>query len=177
MGMRHTILIVALTLAASDAHAESSPHKEPGTATLVSIGATVLPIAVGAAIVSKEDVGAAVLIGAGAILGPSAGHWYAGELGLPGLAIRGAGITIMAVVANDAAGCFFKDGGEEGKNCKLVNAVAIVGAGVYLGGVVYDWATANASARRHNARSLSIAPTMVSGTRSTGAGLGITGSF
>ncbi len=174
--MRHSILVAAaLTLLASNARAEGTPEKSPTTATVVSVGATVAPILVGAA--SGDASSAVLLMGGGLLLGPSAGHWYAGEAGWRGLAIRSAGFATMALVIDDVGGCLIGDGGEEGKNCDRANTAFMVGAGMTIAGVLYDIGTAGSAARRHNTRTVQIAPTMVSGTRSTGAGLGISGAF
>lgn len=177
--MRHSIRLAVLlvALAASTAGAETPAPKDPTTATMTSIGATLVPVVVGAAIVKGQDVAGSVLIGAGLLLGPSAGHWYAGETGGVGLAIRGAAVGAMVLVANDAAGCYIGDGGEEGKNCKLAQTVFMVGLGVFAGGVIYDWVTAGDSARRANTRTIAIAPTVISGPRSTGTGLAFAAKF
>jgi hypothetical protein len=176
--MRHPIVAALLVAAASStARAETPAPKDPTTATLTSVGATLLPVVVGAAIVENQDTAGAVLISAGLILGPSAGHWYAGEGGWVGLSIRGAAVGAMVLVANDAAGCYIGDGGEEGKNCKLAQTVFMVGLGAFAGGVIYDWVTAGDSARRANTRTIAIAPTVISGPRSAGSGLAFAAKF
>ncbi|GEM_PF-3706514 len=51
--------------------------KSPATATLLSLGATLLPIAVGALIAEQSGTAAFLMISSGVIIGPSTGHWYA----------------------------------------------------------------------------------------------------
>lgn len=66
---------------AAEARAHAERRKSPVTATLLSIGLTLVPAAVGyplAAGDSAETVGG-LLIGAGVVFGPSVGHWYAGR--------------------------------------------------------------------------------------------------
>jgi hypothetical protein len=167
------VLLVAL---AADAHAEPSRSpKDPTTATLVSVGATLVPIALG--IASKNGTSGLILATAGVVLGPSAGHWYAGEVGWTGLAIRGLGLAATALVIDDSFQCAIGDGGESGKNCSLADGVLFGGVSLLIGGVIFDWLRVGDSARRANARSVQIAPTVISGPQSTGTGLGLSGAF
>lgn len=58
------------------------PRKSPRRALALSLAATALPAAVGTALTfdSRHEEGALLILG-GVVLGPSAGHWYAGRAG------------------------------------------------------------------------------------------------
>ena len=76
--------------------------KSPGTAFALSLGATAAPMAAGFAL--KNDAGAIAVL-SGVVLGPSAGHFYAGQPGraLGTMALRGAGTTVALAAL---VGCF-----------------------------------------------------------------------
>ena len=78
------------------------PRKSPATATSLSFGFTAIPIAIAFAMKSE---GSAYPFLAGAIVGPSVGHLYAGQTGrgLATIALR-AGATVVGISA--IAGCF-----------------------------------------------------------------------
>jgi hypothetical protein len=170
------LVIAAVLLTASTARAESEP-KSPTGATVASVTATAGGITLGVVMASKNAGSGLIVMSAATILGPSVGKWYAGDAGWQGLAIRGAGFGVMALTADDAFACSIGDGGEEGRNCKAAGYGFAIGAGVTLAGVLYDFATAGASARRANARIVQLAPVVVSGPRSSGTGLGLSARF
>ena len=67
----------------------TAPRRSPATAGLLSLGATAVPLAVGVA-AFEEDSFLAFWTGVGGlVLGPSAGHFYAGR---PGRALGGIGL-------------------------------------------------------------------------------------
>jgi hypothetical protein len=69
------------------------PQKSPGRAFAYSLVSTTAPMALGFAI---ENEAGAVAVLSGVVLGPSVGHFYAGqeERALITLALRGAGTTV-----------------------------------------------------------------------------------
>jgi hypothetical protein len=176
--MRNTILaIVTLSLFASEARAESSPPKDPTNATMIAIGATALPVITGMVLHKNAETAGNVVIVVGLALGPSAGHWYAGELGWPGLAVRSAGLAMILLTGERVSDCTLNDGTTNEDHCKVAGGVFLFGVGAYVTGMVYDWGTAGRAARRANARAVKIAPTVINGPRSTGAGLGLSARF
>jgi hypothetical protein len=68
-------------------------HKSPGTAFVLSLTSTAAPILLGAAI--QDDAGA-VLVFSGLLIGPSVGHFYAGQVGrgLGTFGLRAAGTVV-----------------------------------------------------------------------------------
>ena len=173
--MRALATVAALALLASPARAEEQ-RKRGSTALALSASGTA--VSLGIMIVaardatSGEDADRMMLVGAGALLlAPSLGHWYAGDKISTGLLARLGGTALMitgAVMAYDCddldADCR-RDSGE---------SVAMLGAGVFIAGVLWDVATAPDAARRWNARhGVAITPTVTSG----GAGLSFGGSF
>jgi hypothetical protein len=102
--MRSLLLVVLLCHGAA-----ADPAPERGTslfdAYLVTLAATSGPVLAGMAISGEQDHGwranmGGVIATAGLLLGPSAGHWYAGEGFTTGLALRlggAAGLVTLAV--------------------------------------------------------------------------------
>jgi hypothetical protein len=78
-------------------------HKSPGAAFALSFFSTAVPVGVGAAI--NNGGGAGVFL-AGVIVGPSVGHFYAGQpvRGFVTIALRGAG---TALFISSIADCLF----------------------------------------------------------------------
>jgi hypothetical protein len=123
--------------------------------------------------------------GAAMIATPSAGRWYAGEVGVAPMLIRTAGAAVILFGVGQA---FSNIDCEPGERCNDDNsgAIALVGSGMLIGGTIYDIVTAGDAARRynHNHRnnstlsSLSVAP-IAHRSNSTGnvTGLSLTGSF
>lgn len=61
---------------------EGAALKSPATATIVSVVGTAAPIGLGALLLNTGyDGTGALLVASGVLLGPSAGHWYAGRPG------------------------------------------------------------------------------------------------
>ncbi|MEO8699715.1 MAG: hypothetical protein ABI867_06710 [Kofleriaceae bacterium] len=156
------------------------PVKSESTATLLAIGATTAGfLAIGAATDNNGDGnGGLGLIGAGLLLiGPSAGHIYAGETGhaVKASLLRSAGVLAMLVgaismttVASDAGACppdTLCEGGGGRDDKSRAKLLLGVGAAVYIGSTIYDLVDAGAAARRENrrhARAMMFTPTMMS---------------
>jgi len=111
--------------------------KSPGAATRYSILGTILPIPT------------IVLAYPGLLFGPSLGYFYAGK---PGRAWTGIGIRTLAT--GGAISSFAICGWDCGRGDEAYNiawAVFLVSSGVFVGSVVYDWATVGPAVRRQNA--------------------------
>lgn len=173
-----TAVAIAIFLASTSASANSSPPpasvgdgpKTPVLATLISFGATAAPSALGYAILGDDGSGGqfsdglVLTIGASVLIGPSAGHWYAGKLVTSGLIVRALGFLALSGAISA--------GGDTEHGIGLL----FVGGGLLVGGGVYDLATADRSAREYNfahATKLMLAPRVGDGQ----LGLGLTGSF
>jgi hypothetical protein len=158
-----------------------APVKSESTATLLAIGATTGGfLAIGMAS-GDHDGGSPTLgaLGVGLLLiGPSAGHIYAGENGhaIRASLLRSAGVlamlvgavTLTSVAASDCEfECSSSQRGDRRRGAWLLG----IGAAVYVGTTIYDLVDAGSAARRENtrhARAMMFAPSVV-GTRSGGA--------
>jgi len=124
------------------------PIKSERTAVTLSLIATLVPIAAGAAIWSAEQpdpLFGPIVMGGSFLVGPSVGHFYIGKPG--GLWLR-LGIAVGATAAGLAAGA--STGGWEGLT---VFVVAIgIGAGVIVIDGVYDIIRLPTAVRNHNAQ-------------------------
>jgi hypothetical protein len=154
----------------------------PTTSTLLSVGGT----AVGIATIwmgSKMHGGDTPIMelgGAFALVGPSAGQWYAhgGAYFTPGLGIRLGGAALMALGFGAAL-----DHACQGGTCDAPirdhNSDVLIGLGavVAAGGMVYDIATAGSEARRVNSRRVAVDPMVMSTAHGNTTGVGLTGSF
>ncbi|MEW5875916.1 MAG: hypothetical protein AB1752_12145 [Candidatus Zixiibacteriota bacterium] len=135
---------LSLTFALADA--DTTPRapnavgprlKSPGAATRYSILGTILPIPT------------IVLAYPGLLFGPSFGYFYAGK---PGRAWTGIGIRTLAT--GGAISSFAICGWDCGRGDEAYNiawAVFLVSSGVFVGSVIYDWATVGPAVRRQNA--------------------------
>jgi|LNFM01.2.fsa_nt_gb hypothetical protein len=153
--------------------ASTAEPKSEATATAISLVGTLA----GGAILAASwntDSGALLLAGTGALmLGPSAGHWYAGKALTWGLPIRIAGAGLTAMGTYQAIGCVIA---EDDDDCSAPEMV--IGGLVLVGvGAVLDIATAGHSAREYNERRWQVTPTLVSDGQSQGMGLGVGGAF
>src|SRR5262252_8224685 len=78
------------------------PRKSPTTGLLLSLGSTTIPMGTG---VAMNSAGGAWVFLSGIVVGPSVGHFYAGQpvrgLGTAGLRAAGAAVGISSIV-----GCF-----------------------------------------------------------------------
>lgn len=119
--------------------------KSPGTATLLSLAATVAPSLVAVSVfpdrdrVGNDDHEEAMLwvLAGSALLGPSVGHWYSGKVVTPGLGVRALGFAL-------GAAAFGSNDFDEALGLLALGSTAI------LGGAIYDIATAGRSAREFN---------------------------
>ncbi len=205
--MRLALLMVATILTADGATATAQPGNAPlaapwapappvvgpvagekreSTALWLSLGGTVASIGLLALAenTANDSTGSGDLadglgtVGAiGLWFAPSAGHWYAGKLWTTGLGLRlaGAGVALVGVVL--LVGCIDSDNTcDEGAAAVLM----VGGAAAFVGGGIYDIATAPTSVREHNdrlrgnlGRGWSVAPSV----RRDGAGLVVGGRF
>jgi len=163
----------------TDAPAEA---RDGGTATLVALGATAAGVGLalaGTRVGRPSRPAGIVSIGGGlalAIAGPSAGHVYAGEwrhaLGFTALRVASAGVMVLGLA--ETVSCIdCTDRHPE------VGIGLMVGGGIALGGLtIYDLYDAHRAARRANARSLAIAPTVLpTPDGRTATGLVVAGTF
>lgn len=156
---------------------EPAELKSPTTATLLALAGAVLPVAV---MVATSETGDDDLF-SGALLAstltPSLGHWYAGEFLTTGMALRGVGGLLVIAGVAQALSCF--EGCSDGAGA--AGGLILAGAGSYVGGTIYDVATAGAAARRYNrshGAQMAVAPTMIpAGGGAMAMGMGVSGSF
>lgn len=160
--------------------------KSSGTALLWSVGTTVAGVAAIAAAFDKESEGL-LLVGAGlTLIGPSAGHIYAGEgsHALKASLLRAGGVLIFTLGAiayderyNDCYydSCYYEEN-NDGETAMWIGGLIVVGS------TLYDFYDAGRAANRYNDRKrkamYQFSPTMMS-TRGGGytPGVGVTGSF
>ena len=166
-----TVCAVTVTLATMGVPGvvRAQETKSEGTASLLSLTGTLLPIGLGVAMAASDDQSGAgtLLIGTGLYLGPAAGYWYGGASGRgwKGVGIR-FGITGAAILAiggicsGDNCNIFGDDGGALGAAMivALGASVAIVGSAIYdIANVHRHVRNYNQELRRRRAR-LSLAP-------------------
>lgn len=144
------------------------------TAIGLSLGLTAVSWGLMYVSVKGESPEFFLLGAAGALVLPSAGHWYAGEAGGVGLVTRGAGLALFISGAiraeREVDGC---DGG-----CSTTDDAELrlwAGFGLFIAGTIYDIATSGSAARAHNERlrKMMVAPTVQPG----GGGLALVGQF
>jgi hypothetical protein len=174
------VAVLTIALGASIAHAQpstieptplpTSETKNPVIATTLSIVGTLAPIGLMAS-------GDETLIGGGVIASfftPSLGHWYAGKFATAGMAARGVGGGLMiAGVAIALDQCGF----EGSCDSTAGTVLALTGAGLYVGGAIWDIATASRTAEDWNAANFRITPTAVPSASGPSPGVSITGEF
>ena len=151
------------------APAPAAAPKNPSTALALSLGFTAAGTAMlllGSSSHSSTTEG----LGFGLMyLGPATGHWYAGEVGGTGLALRALGALGASTAVIIAVG---DDGCDDEQPCSdhgaLITGLLIASAGAWIGSTIYDIATAPTSARSWNrAHGVAFGPTaMVSRGRS-----------
>ncbi len=148
--------------------------KSESTATAISLVGTLAGGALFAASWNM-DSGGMLLLGTGALmLGPSAGHWYAGKALTWGLPVRIAGAGLVAAGALAGLGCSGVSLGEDdcGGGDMVVGGLVAIGVGAII-----DIATSSGAAREYNERHWQVTPTLVSDGQSQAMGFGIGGSF
>jgi hypothetical protein len=154
--------------------ASTAEPKSEATATAISLVGTLAGGALFAAS-WNADSGGVLLLGTGALmLGPSAGHWYAGQALTWGLPVRIAGAGLVATGALAGLACSGVTLGEDdcGGSDMVVGGLVAIGVGAII-----DIATSSGAAREYNERQWQVTPMLVSDGQSQGMGLGIGGSF
>ena len=174
----------------------SATYKSPGKASRLSLLATAIPVAAGIVYWSaqsperKQEFDAqghlfadyieepnrlvpSVIIGIGLMFGPTAGHLYAGRLGL--LPVR----VIIAGVATGAAFAVAEGQGDSWSALAAGVAVLGVGGAVAIITSVIDIAKADGAARKYNeehaATRVGLTPLMLDGGKA--AGFAVAASF
>lgn len=163
----------ALTPAQPRSAPVDADRKDPTTATLLSLGGTAASVGLFLVGVDREDEG---LVTAGlltSLVTPSLGHWYAGDYFTPGLGLRLGGATLVMAGVASAIGSIDNENSSGDQGATMF----VLGAGLYVGGTLYDLATAGRAAESWNTAHLQFAPTMVSSGAHTTVGLGLGGSF
>ena len=129
--------------------------KSEGTASLLSLAGTLLPIGLGVAMTASDDQSAAgaLLISTGLYFGPAAGYWYGGASGRgwKGVGIR-FGTAFAAVLAIGvicaSRTCVFGDV-DDGTIAAAV--IVALGASVAIvGSAIYDIANVDRHVRNYN---------------------------
>jgi hypothetical protein len=127
----------------------------------------------------------AVVGGFGLLIGPSVGHaygenrfWTAGmTMRVGGLVIAGGGgLLLSAADAEAGIGCVEADCSRNDSHT-LQYAVIATGAALFVGGAIYDVATAGSATDRYNASHVTVAPTAIASAHGAVAGVGIGGTF
>jgi len=189
--MRLSAIVVAAVLAvpavalAQPAAAEAPTHtRSGGTATVLALGATAAGfglIAAGEAHGEPTRGADAWLTGAGyalTVVGPSAGHIYAGEGGhaLGFSALRAASMVAVVYGATQVMPCLTEGCPEA--HPERGAAFLILGDAAYLGLTIYDVYDAHRAVRRASAPAVVIAPSALRtpGGR-TATGLVVAGRF
>jgi hypothetical protein len=146
------------------AWAQSLPKtmKSPEAARGWSLGSTLIPMASGAiAGRAGSNGGAGVLIVGGSLLGPSAGHFYAGQ---PARALAGVALRTALLGVFVAATCWDECSKQQND---AQEKLAVVFSAAILGSAVYDIVTAPRSARRYNEKhglTVSVLPRHIDGS-------------
>jgi hypothetical protein len=161
-------------------------RKSEGTATMLSLGTTAAGFAFLAAAGRQDsDSGGLITLGlASLIIGPSAGHIYAGETGRAvGMSLlRGTGFLVFlagvikatTVYASDCIDYCNYNEHDDGE------AMMWVGGLTFVAATVYDIIDAPRAARRRNAKdraSYQVQPMYVPSVSGAAPGVGLTGRF
>jgi hypothetical protein len=171
---------------ANDEQPRSLPDdKSPGISVALAIGTTVVGWGLLAEGIRSDSAVLGNSFGLAGTLaslaGPSAGHFYSGEIkhGLlfSGLRTASLGLVIAGAVVASPIGHTHSD--EESSGDNAGGTMIVAGLAAYVGLTVYDWVGAAGAARRANAHrraeaQLTIVPTT---TRNAGAGMALVGSF
>lgn len=167
------VLLVVLGFATSSriarADEETPSHDEAVAFTLTTLPVIASTAAVIAS-VSTDGLDSGTtrskVIGWGALaglaVGPSLGHWYAGEGYSTGLLLRGAGIA--AAVGGLAIG-------QTGHDDPAIGLV-LAGSAVFYTGVIWDVATVGSAVREHRQSTVSVTPLVGQAT-----GLALAGTY
>lgn len=157
-----TTLLATTTVAAAQP-TEVAEKSEQSAFGLALLG-TAAPLALTIAGASTNQDGLTRAGALGMLIGPSAGHWYAGKIVTTGMAVRGAGTLVMLAGVAQAIGNIDCE-----DSCSSGGGTLMAAGGLlFLGGTIHDLATAGRAAREWNATHLAVGPTVVgTGGRST----------
>jgi len=174
----------------------SVAYKSPGKASRLSLLATAIPVAVGLMYWSRQSperkqefdaqghlfrdyiqepnrLVPGLIIGTGLMFGPTAGHLYAGRLGL---------LPVRVIIVGAATGAALAVGGaQEDSWSGLAVGIAVLGGGGAIAIItsVIDTAKADGAARKYNeehaATRVGLTPLMLDGGKA--AGLAVAASF
>jgi hypothetical protein len=165
-----SVILIGLLLASGPAEAREAlstalldqpdprPAKSRTTATLLALGGTLVPVVLGATLTRMGHVRAGLPVFAlGLTVGPSLGHYYAGEYGVPMVKtlVRGGFSAASVAVMLDAY--------EEGQDCH--NSLGCIGHGIVMmagsllmipavGLAIWDLIDASFAAKRVNRKLL-----------------------
>lgn len=181
------VLVVSARAALADDGAASDAPKSEYVATALSVvGSLAGPaLLIGGISIGVRDCASCGTVGDGVfaagvaatVVAPSAGSIYAGKLGTRGMAMRGAGVGMIAgAVTLAESSC--TDGSACEPGAQL--ALAVVGAALVVGGSAYDIYDAHDNARAYNERhrvSATLAPMVARTPDGTRSGLAVVGTF
>ncbi|HEY4177055.1 MAG TPA: hypothetical protein VGM90_09500 [Kofleriaceae bacterium] len=161
------------------AHAEEVGEKSESTGVAIAVGATLGSVALMAGGLESDNGGLFTVGLLASTVAPSLGHWYAGDVLTPGLAIRGASAVAVLVGFGQALSCL----GAEDATCQEPDSAGFLLAGGLIGyaaGSILDLATTSDAVRDYNARLhiATVTPTMLPSSNGTYAmGVGVGGTF
>jgi len=189
------LLVTPVSASAQPSSDEETEHagrvKDPGKALALAL----VPIVGGVALMSvgdavADDLGEGVgtslaLAGAGVlVIGPSAGHAYAGEWGTAGVLALGrvGGVALATYGVIGMIGCIECDDTVEQDDDDSGAAVGLLllGTAVYVGTTVYTIIDAPRAARRTNRRAaarMMVSPTIITTPSGRATGLALVGAF
>jgi hypothetical protein len=174
--MRGSLIALGLlggTAAAQAPHdvAPTAPAKPKSLrrAYAMSAAATAVPLAIASAVgppaAGTTETAGLLLAWAGVMVGPSAGHWYAGETMTTGLQMRLVGGALTAVIVAADRNL---------QHTERTVPAAIVAVGLVNAGLVWDLVTLPRAIRRHD-RESSVFVTPYA--TPTAGGLAVAGTF
>lgn len=171
---RVAILVVLFSIPSPGAaSADPEGPRDPATAGLLSGGITFGGALVVAMAIDRDSPGLGALGGTALALGPSTGHWYAGDAFNPGLGVRVAGLALGALGA--ALHESMEGGGDCATGrCRTGRVLLVASPILVVTGTIYEILTAPRAARDYNRRhSMGVTPTVTA----DGFGLAIAGRF
>jgi hypothetical protein len=152
-------------------------EKDPVTATLLSLGVTAAGYGL---LYAAEHTDNATLAWTGVgvtLLGPSAGHIYAGE-NRHAIITTGVRTAAVAVAVAGVAMSLCFDSCNDNSNEDAGGALMLLGASAYVVTAVYDLYDAHRAAERTNRRNSAIvAPTLMATSSGPAPGVAYSGSF
>jgi len=149
--VRIAMLVVLFTIPAPRAGADEGP-RDPSTAGLLSGGVTFGGALIVAMAIDRDSPTLGALGGTALALGPSTGHWYAGEAYNGGLGVRVAGLALAGLGAAMIHDGRDPDGECADRRCKTGRGLLVAAPLLVVGGTIYEIVTAPAAARAYNRR-------------------------